>query len=64
MPQAAEAAVRRAKLPADGPLLRILLLLRMAEETHLDAAEAQRIAAEVGRVPSRCEAIRRRAVYG
>jgi Fur family iron response transcriptional regulator len=40
--------LRRAGLPADGPLPRLLMLLRTAEETHIDPAEAQRLAAEGG----------------
>ena len=43
---AAREEVRRSGLSPDGPLPRLLTLLRIAEETHLDAIEAQRIAAE------------------
>jgi len=45
---AAREDVRRAGLAADGPLPRLLSLLRAAPETHIDAAGAQRIAAEGG----------------
>lgn len=40
--------VRRAGLAADGPVPRLLSLLRTAEETHFDTAEAQRLAVESG----------------
>lgn len=40
--------LRRAGLPPDGPLPRLLRLLRAAEEPHFDAAEALRIAMEGG----------------
>ncbi|WP_211866875.1 hypothetical protein [Neoroseomonas terrae] len=52
---AAREDVRRAGLSADGPLPRLLTLLRIAEETHIDAADAQRIAAEGGLAIGRAE---------
>ncbi len=52
---AARDEVRRAGLPTDGPLPRLLTLLRAAEETHVDAAEAQRLAAEGGLAVGRAE---------
>jgi Fe2+ or Zn2+ uptake regulation protein len=45
---AAREEVRRAGFPADGPLPRLLTLLRAAGETHVAAADAQRLAAEGG----------------
>lgn len=47
--------VRRAGLPPDGPLPRLLALLRAAPETHLDATAAQRLAAEGGLALARAE---------
>ncbi len=52
---AAREEVRRAGLSGDGPLPRLLTLLRTAGETHIDAAEAQRIAAEGGLAIGRAE---------
>ncbi|MBW6400277.1 hypothetical protein KPL78_20620 [Roseomonas sp. HJA6] len=52
---AAREEVRQAGLSADGPVPRLLTLLRTAEETHLDIAEAQRIAAEGGLAIGRAE---------
>ncbi len=52
---AAREEVRRSGLSPDGPLPRLLTLLRIAEETHLDAIEAQRIAAEGGLAIGRAE---------
>ncbi|MEO3471199.1 hypothetical protein AAFN86_04965 [Roseomonas sp. CAU 1739] len=40
--------VRRAGLAAEGPLPRLLSLLRAADDTHIDATEAQRLSAEGG----------------
>ena len=52
MPQAVEAAVRdalrRAGLPSQGVLPRLLALLRAASDTHLRLAEVVRMAAESG----------------
>lgn len=47
--------VRRAGLAAEGPLPRLLSLLRTAEETHFDATEAQRLAVESGLAFGRAE---------
>ena len=47
--------VRRAGLAADGPLPRLLALLRAAPEPHLDVTEAQRLAAEGGLALGRAE---------
>lgn len=47
--------VRRAGLSADGPLPHLLTLLRAVDDTHIDAAEAQRIAAEGGLAIGRAE---------
>lgn len=59
MPQTGQEAVRdevrRAGLPADGPLPGILAMLRMVEDTHLDLAEALRIATAGGLVIGRAE---------
>jgi Fur family iron response transcriptional regulator len=59
MPSTADDAtreeVRRAGLPADGPLAVLLMLLRTAEDTHIDPAEAQRLAAEAGLPVGRAE---------
>ncbi len=52
---AAREEVRRAGLAADGPLPRLLTLLRAAGETHIDPAEAQRLAAEGGLAIGRAE---------
>jgi Fe2+ or Zn2+ uptake regulation protein len=52
VPNAVEAAVReelrRAGLPGQGVLARLLTLLRAAPETHLGLAEVVRMAAETG----------------
>lgn len=47
--------VRRAGLAVDGPLPRLLSLLRAAGETHIDATEAQRLSAEGGIAIGRAE---------
>ena len=47
--------VRRAGLAVEGPLPRLLSLLRTADETHFDAAEAQRLAVEGGLALGRAE---------
>ncbi|MBR0681755.1 Fur family transcriptional regulator [Roseomonas eburnea] len=52
---AARGEVRRAGLAADGPLPRLLTLLRTAEETHVDAAGAQRLAVAGGLALGRAE---------
>jgi Fur family iron response transcriptional regulator len=49
-------ALRAAGLPPDGPEAALLALLRAAPETHLDAAAAQRLAAEGGLALARSEA--------
>jgi Fe2+ or Zn2+ uptake regulation protein len=52
MPHAVEALLRdelrRAGLPGHGPIARLLVLLRGAQETHLTLAEAGDLAAESG----------------
>lgn len=61
MPGSAETALReelrRAGLPADGPLPRLLGLLRASAETHLDAVMARRLAAEGGIALGRSEIV-------
>jgi len=47
--------VRRAGLSPDGPEAALLDLLRAVQETHLDAAAAQRLAAEAGFALARSE---------
>jgi Fe2+ or Zn2+ uptake regulation protein len=52
MPQARDAAfreeMRRAGLPGQGPLARLLVLLRAAPDTHLSLAEVTRLVAGTG----------------
>lgn len=61
MPATAETALReelrRAGLPAEGPLPRLLALLRASAETHLDAEAARRLAAEGGLALGRSDAV-------
>lgn len=49
--------LRRAGLPAEGALPRLLGLLRASAETHLDDAAAQRLAAEAGIALGRSETV-------
>ena len=53
--EATREEVRRAGLAADGPWPRLLSLLRTAEETHFDTAEAHRLAVESGLAIGRAE---------
>jgi Fur family iron response transcriptional regulator len=50
--------LRRVGLPHQGPLARLLTLLRAAPETHLGLAEVARMAAEAGLVPTPAELLR------
>jgi Fe2+ or Zn2+ uptake regulation protein len=52
---AAREDLRRAGLPTEGPLPKLLSLLRTADETHIDAGEAQRMALAGGLAVSRAE---------
>jgi Fe2+ or Zn2+ uptake regulation protein len=59
MPQAVKAAfreeLRRAGLPGQGALARLLALLRSSQDTHLSLAEVVRMAAETGLVATPVE---------
>ena len=52
---AARDELRRAGLAADGWLPRLLTLLRAADDTHIDAAGARRLAADGGLALNRAE---------
>jgi Fe2+ or Zn2+ uptake regulation protein len=62
MPQAVKAAfreeLRRAGLPGQGALARLLALLRGSRDTHLSLAEVVRMAAETGLVATPVELAR------